>query len=146
MSRFGISLKSPSFRGAFFLLVLLCAVVSIGAWTNVHETEERKDMEMLGTVNVIQPNYISIVYNNSLDGVNQEVGFVRLGNVELKHRARWEDIRVGEKVIFRFVQIAGIREGRSEVGEFRQESYVKDRQLRQLEFEKPTAGKPLVSG
>lgn len=128
------------------MLVSFFSFIQLGAWTNVHESEERTDMEMPGIVNVIQPNYISIVYNNSLDGINQEVGFVRSGNVDLKHRARWEDIRVGDKVVFRFIQVAGIREGRSETGEFRQESHVKERQLRQIEFEKPVAGKPLVSG
>lgn len=118
----------------------------MGAWTNVHEAEEQTEMMMRGIVNAVQPNYISIIYNNSDEGINKEVGFVRTDSVQLKHRARWDDIQVGEKVTFRFVEVAVIREGRSESGEFRQQFYVKERRLNQLEFEKPKAGGPLVSG
>ncbi len=145
MSRFGISFKSPSYGGAFFLCIVFHSLCSFAAWTNVYETEVKSEVEAIGVVSVIQPNYISIIYNNATEGIDQEIGFVKHDEIQMKYRAQWDEIRAGDEVIFRFTEIRSTREGRVETGEFRQESYVKDRRLNQLEFEKPV-NKPLVSG
>ncbi len=138
-------MKSPSFRGAFFVCILFHSFNLFAACTNVHETEIKNEIEDTGVVSVVQPNYISIIYNNATEGIDQEIGFVKHNEIQMKYRAQWDEIKAGDEVIFRFTEIRANREGRAETGEFRQESYVKDRRLNQMEFEKPD-NKPLVSG
>jgi len=145
MSRIGIFKKSPSQRGAFFFVLGWAALFSVGAWTQVHETRESTEVEIAGVVSVIQPNYIVVVYNNALDGVEQEIGFSRTPDIKLKYRSHWEKIEKDEPVIFRFTETRRVREGRDVEGAIRRESYVIERSLKQLEFGK-YENQALVSG
>ena len=109
------------------------------------ETKEEAEGTILSVVSAVQENYIALVYNSDKKGVEQEIGFVRTPDIRLIDKHKWEQIKRGEEVIAKFIEVRRVRSGKSDSGEFRRETTVLERRLVSLEFEAPRK-KKLISG
>lgn len=132
-------LIASMFLSAYFFLIFT------GGFVNVFEKKEEAPAAISCVVSSIQNDYIALVYNSEVKGVEQEIGFARRPDVELIYKSRWDQIKRGERVIAKFIEIRRVREGRSDTGEFRRESTVLERHLVSLEFEEGK-NRQLISG
>ena len=112
---------------------------------NVYEKTEEIEASIMAVVSSIQDNYIALVYNESQKGVEREIGFHKNLDIRLIHKHRWDEIQKGEKVLARYVERRQVREGKSDTGELKQDSFVQDRTLMSLEFEEPQK-RQLIAG
>gem|GEM_PF-5950453 len=125
--------------------VFLFFAFSGSIFINSYEKTEEIEASIEAVVSSIQDHYIALVYNESQKGIEREIGFHKNLDIRLIHKQRWDKIKKGEKVLARYVEKRRVREGKSDTGEFKQDSFVQDRKLTSLEFEEPQK-RQLISG
>ena len=116
-----------------------------GGFVNVYEKNEEVETELVAVVSSVQENYIALAYLNNVKGVEQEIGFERGSDIQLIHKHRWDQIRSGEQVLARYIEVRRVREGRKESGELGRESFIVGRRLKSLIFNEPEK-RQLISG
>lgn len=111
-------------------------VLLTGAFVNVYEKKEESEGALLAAVSSIQENYIALVFNKDIKGVEEEIGFARGPDIKLINKHHWSEIKKGELVLAKYTEIRQVREGRVDTGEFKRESIVLNRRLSSLRFTK----------
>ena len=131
---------------------LKCVVTLFLTWffltagfVNVYEKNEEAEADLVAVVSSVHENYIALAYLNNVKGVEQEIGFKRGTDIQLIHKHRWDQIRSGEEVLARYIEIRRVREGRKESGELGRESFIVERRLKSLTFNEPEK-RQLISG
>jgi SH3-like domain-containing protein len=132
------------FLSRLFTCVIIFFIFT-GGFINVYEKKEEVEGSIEAVVSSVQENYIALVYNSKVKGVDEELGFARRPDVELVYKYHWGQIKRGEPVVARFKEIRRVREGRADTGELKREVIVLERRLLQLEFTKPKK-RELISG